>query len=129
MRTTPSIVLLLILAAVPARSQYVPPSPAAPVAGAIDDYFRAADPAFKAWDFGLNERLRSENKSGAGTTHAGSNYDFASAPPTTNTNDYWLSRFMPRVGYTADGFSITIEGRSSYSLATTGSTRRRRARA
>jgi hypothetical protein len=116
MRTTTSTVLLLILAAAPARSQYIPPSPAAPVPGAIDDYLRSSNPAFKAWDFGLNERLRSENKSGSGTTHAGSNYDFASAPPTTNTNDYWLSRLMPRVGYTADGFSITIEGRSSYSF-------------
>ena len=116
MRTTPSAVLSFILTAAWACAQYVPPSPPGPVPGAIDDHLRSADPAFKAWDFGLNERLRSENKSGAGTTHAGSNYDFASAPPTTNSNHYWLSRLMPRVGYTGDWVSAVVEGRSSYSF-------------
>ncbi len=116
MRTT-TTVLILLLTALVARAQYVPPSPPVPVPGEIDDLLRARDPALKAWDFGLNERLRSDNKSAAGTTHAGSNYDFASAPPTTNTNDYWISRLMPRVGYTGADFSFVVEARSSYSFS------------
>ncbi len=118
MRTTPSTILILLLAAAaPACAQYVPPSPPVPVPGLIDDHLRAADAAFKAWDFGINERLRFEDKSDAGTTHAGSNWDFASAPPTTNSNSYWLSRLMPRVGYTGRGFAFVVEGRSSYSFS------------
>lgn len=116
MRTTPSTVLLLILTAASACAQYVPPSPPAPVPGAIDDYLRSSNPAFKAWDFGLNERLRAEDKSGAGTTHAGSNFDFSSTPPTTNSNDYWISRLMLRGGYASDWFSAVVETRSSYSF-------------
>ena len=116
MQTKPRTILLFLLTAASACAQYVPPSPAIPVPGVIDDYLRAADPAFKAWDFGANERLRSENKSGAGTTHAGSNYDFSAAPPTTNSNDYWLSRLMLRAGYTGDWFSAVVETRSSYSI-------------
>ncbi len=118
MRTTPSTVLLLLLTAgLPAGAQYVAPSAPGPVPGLIDDHLRAADPAFKAWDFGINERLRYEDKSDAGTTHAGSNWDFASSSPTTNSNAYWLSRLMPRVGYTGAGFSVVVEGRSSYSFS------------
>jgi hypothetical protein len=117
MQTTPKAILFFILSAATACAQYVPPSPGGPVPGALDDYLRAADPAFKAWDFGINERVRSENKSNAGTTHAGSNYDFSSAPPTTNTNDYWLSRLMLRAGYTSDWFSAVVETRTSYSFS------------
>ncbi|HUL53986.1 MAG TPA: alginate export family protein [Opitutaceae bacterium] len=108
--------VLVLAAASAARAQYVPPSPPGPVPGAVDDRLRAADPTFKAWDIGVNERLRSENKSGAGTTHAGSNYDFALAPPTTNSNHYWLSRLMPRIGYTGDWIAAVVEARSSYSF-------------
>ncbi len=115
MQTTRTV-LILLLTATWACAQYVPPSPPGPVPGALDDYLRAADPAFKAWDIGINERLRWEDKSGAGTTHAGSNYDFSSAPPTTNSNSYWLSRLMPRIGYASDPFGFVVEGRSSYSF-------------
>jgi len=112
-----SRVLLLLLAAAPcARAQYVPPSPSAPGPGVIDSYLQAAEPAFSAWDFGINERLRGEDKLGAGTTHAGSNYDFSAAPPSENNNAYWLSRMMPRVGYTSDWFSAVVEERTSYSF-------------
>ena len=62
MRTTPATVLLFIFAAASACAQYVPPSPAAPVPGAIDDYLRAFNPTFNAWDFGINERVRAEDK-------------------------------------------------------------------
>ena len=118
MQTAPATVLLsaLLLAAPAARAQYVPPAPPAPGPGLIDDQLRSFEPAFKAWDVGVNERLRYDDKSGAGTTHAGSNWDFASAPPTTNSNRYWISRLMPRVGYTGDGFLAVVEARSSYSF-------------
>ncbi len=117
MQKWPVPVLCLILAAAaPLRAQYVPPAPAAPVPGGLDDYFRAENPAFKAWDIGINERLRWEDRLGAGTTHAGSNYDFSSAPPTENNNNYWISRLMPRIGYTGDWFSVVAEARSSYSI-------------
>jgi hypothetical protein len=99
-----------------ALAQYIPPSPPVPVPGAIDSYLVANDPAFKAWDIGVNERLRYEDKSSAGATHAGSNFDFDSAPPTTNSNTYWLSRLMPRIGYTGDWVSAVVELRSSYSF-------------
>jgi len=116
MQTKSNTLLLFLLTAVAAWAQYTPPSPALPVPGAIDDYLRSLDPELKAWDFGINERLRSEDKTAAGTTHAGSNFDFASAPPTTNSNDYWLSRLMVRAGYTGDWFSAVVEARSSYSF-------------
>lgn len=106
-----------LAAALATRAQYIPPSPALPVPGAIDDYLRNQDPTYKAWDFGINERLRSENKSNAGTTHAGSNFDFSSAPPTTSSNDYWLNRLMLRAGYTGDWFSAMVETRTSYSYS------------
>lgn len=117
---TPQAIALIALALATASStnaQYVPPSPAAPVPGAIDEYLRASSPAFNAWDFVLNERIRGEDKSDAGTTHAGSNFDFSSAPPTTNSNDYWLSRLLLRAGYTDDWFSAVAEARSSYSFS------------
>ncbi len=108
--------ILFVFSAASACAQYSPPSPAAPVPGIIDDYIKASDPGLKGWDFGVNERLRLEEKSGAGTTHAGSNFDFDSTPPTTNSNDYWLSRLLPRAGYTGDWLSLVAEARSSYSM-------------
>jgi hypothetical protein len=114
-RQASALALILIAAVSPALAQYVPPSPAAPVPGLIDDCVKR-DPDLKGWDFIVNDRLRSENKSDAGTTHAGSNFDFFSAPPTTDSNDYWLNRLMPRVGYTGDLIAFVVEGRSSYSF-------------
>ena len=111
---TKTKILTYVLTAASAFAQYAPPSPAIPVPGAIDAYLATVDPAFKAWDIGVNERLRSENKSSAGTTHAGSNFDFSAASPTTNSNDYWLTRLMPRVGYNGDLVSFMVEARSSY---------------
>ncbi len=116
MQTKTTQILLFMLTAAVACAQYTPPSPAAPTPGAIDDFVKAQDPSLKGWDFGVNERLRLEQKSGMGTTHAGSNFDFFSNPPSTNSNDYWLSRLMPRVGYTGDLISFVVEARSSYSI-------------
>jgi hypothetical protein len=115
MRTTTKT-LLFLLSATTACAQYVPPSPAAPVPGAIDDYLIANYPDLKGWDFGVNERLRYEDKEDAGTTHAGSNFDFFSNSPTDNSNYYWLSRLMPRVAYKGDLVAFVVEARSSYSI-------------
>jgi hypothetical protein len=65
-----ALILLLAAAASPAFAQYVPPSPAAPVPGLIDDYIKTV-PSLAGWDFIVNERLRYEDNSGAGVDHAG----------------------------------------------------------
>ena len=109
-------IFLFVLTATAACAQYTPPSPATPVPGMIDDFVISSDPSLKGWDFGVNERLRYEDKSSAGTTHAGNNFDFSSNSPTTNSNDYWLSRLLPRIGYTNDWVSVVVEARSSYSM-------------
>ena len=116
MQTNTTKILCFLFTAASACAQYAPPSPGGPVPGAIDGFLAAKDPAFKAWDIGVNERLRYEDKEGSGTTHAGSNFDFDSTPPTRNSNEYWLTRLMPRVGYTSDWLSALVELRSSYSL-------------
>lgn len=117
MQTKTTQILLFMLTAATAGAQYSPPSPATPVPGIIDDFVKSEDPALKGWDFGVNERFRLEEKEGAGTTHAGNNYDFFANPPTTNSNDYSLSRLLPRIGYTGDLISFVVEARSSYSLS------------
>jgi len=111
-----TLILLLATGASMAFAQYSPPSPASPVPGGIDDYLKTV-PALSGWDFVVNERLRFEDKTDAGTTHAGSNFDFFSDSPSTNSNDYWLSRLMPRVSYTGDLITFVVEARSSYSFA------------
>ncbi len=116
MKIRPTFACLICLGALSLRAQYVPPSPTAPVPGIIDDDLRAADPSWQNWDIGVNERIRAEDKLGAGSTHAGSGYDFAARPPSANNNSYWDSRLMPRVGYTSDWFGVMVEARSSYSI-------------
>jgi hypothetical protein len=118
MPTSKTLALLLALAAVaagPAGAQYVPPSAPAPVPGYIDDFLKT-EPALSGWDFIVNERVRYEDKSDAGTTHAGSNFDFFAASPTDNSNQYWLTRLMPKLGYTGSLIQFVVEGRSSYSI-------------
>ena len=116
MQNTKTKILIFLLSAASACAQYTPPSPPTPVPSLIDDYVLAHDPSLKGWDFGVNERLRYEDKEDAGTTHAGSNYDFSANPPTTNSNEYWLTRLMPRVAYTGDLIAFLVEARSSYSI-------------
>jgi hypothetical protein len=86
------------------------------VPGVIDSSLRTAEPSLSHWDFGINERVRGDDKAGAGSTHAGLSYDFSAAPPSENNNDYGLSRLMPRIGYESDWFSVVGEGRASYSF-------------
>jgi hypothetical protein len=111
----PLILLLLLAAAATAGAQYVPPSPAAPTPGLIDDYLKT-EPALTGWDFIINDRGRYEDKSDAGTTHAGSNFDFFAASPTDNSNTYWLNRLMPKLSYSGGLINFVVEGRSSYSF-------------
>jgi len=117
MQTRPHPVLVFVASAAVALAQYAPPAPALPVPGLIDDRLRAAAVAMTAWDIGVNWRVRGENKEEAGTTHAGSNFDFDLNPPTANSNSYWLSRLMVRAGYTGDLVSAAVEARSSYSFS------------
>jgi hypothetical protein len=99
-----------------AVAQYVPPPPARPFPGVINEMLRAKDVYLSAWDIGVNIRLREEVKDEAGFTDAGSNWDFSARPQDDNDNHYLLSRVMPRVGYTAKSWAFLVEGRSSYSL-------------
>lgn len=107
-----NLLVCFLLSAALARAQYTPPPASTP--GALDSLLQSA--AATGWDIGLNARGRREDKDGAGTTHAGSNFDFFSAPPSANSNAYWLTRVMPWVGYTGGWFAVMAEGRSSYSL-------------
>src|SRR4051794_20598266 len=90
------------------HAQYAAPLPPRPFPGFINEYLRATDPYLNAWDIGINERLRGEDKQGAGATDAGSNWDFSKRPQDDNNNTYLLSRLMPRVAYTAKWFSATL---------------------
>src|SRR5476651_1087539 len=103
---------LLATAAV-ARAQYFPPVPAAPFPGVINNELRASDPYMAAWDIGVNDRVRLEDKLGAGFTDAGSNWDFSKRPQDDNNKRYLISRVMPRVGYTGKWIAFLVEGRSS----------------
>lgn len=100
----------------PGRAQYAPPPPSRPFAGFLNERLRAQDVYLSAWDVGLNYRLRFEDKLGAGTTDAGSNWDFSERPVDDNNNQYLLSRLMPHVIYNDKWYAFTIEGRSSYSI-------------
>lgn len=100
-----------------AQTAATPPkaaAPAAPFPGYLNATLRSADPALKAWDLGMNVRLRADDKAGAGTTKAGSNWDFSERPQDDTSNQYQLARLIPRVGYTGAPVSFLLEGRSSY---------------
>jgi hypothetical protein len=122
-RLRPSPVLaalgLLLLAAAPTVcAQYVSSVPARPFPGYLNEWLRA-DPYMSAWDIGINLRVRYEGKDGAGFTYTGSNADFrdlGTGLNNDNVNFYWLTRVMPRVGYTDKWWSFFLEGRSSASF-------------
>jgi len=112
----PAIALLLAtLARSPsACAQYAVPPPAKPFPGYFNESVRASNLAMKAWDIGVAVRLREEDKNGAGTTKAGSNWDFSERPVDDNNNEYQLVRIMPHIGYTGSLVAFYVEGRSSY---------------
>lgn len=105
----------LFFAATLARAQFVPPLPPIGTPGIIDAWLGSDAVPGGMWDIGVNERVRWEDREGGGLTHAGSNYDFDLAPPTTNDNQYWISRLMPRVGFYDGQWSFVVEARQSYS--------------
>jgi hypothetical protein len=110
------ITVLTLAVSSPLLAQYVPPPPPRPFPGFANERLRAADPYLNAWDVGVNVRLRVEDKENAGTTDAGSNWDFSERPQDDNNNFYYLSRVMPRIAYTGRWIAATLEGRSSYSI-------------
>jgi hypothetical protein len=108
-------VALLALAS-SALAQYAPPPPAKPFPGFANEKLRAENVYMSAWDIGASYRVRFDDKLGAGTTDAGSNWDFSKRPVDDNNNSYLVSRLMPRVAYTGKRVAFTVEGRSSYSF-------------
>ncbi|MBC8012060.1 MAG: alginate export family protein [Burkholderiales bacterium] len=107
--------LVALCSALPA--QYLP-TPPRPYPGLLNDKLRASDPYAAQWDVGVNIRGRYEGKDDAGFTAAGSNWDFSqtgSGNARDNNNHYFLTRVMPRVGYTAQWYQVFVEGRSSSS--------------
>lgn len=115
-RSAALLALAFVVLAPLARAQYVPPPPARPFPGIVNERLRAKDVYLSAWDIGVNVRLRAEGKDDAGFTDAGSNWDFSQRPQDDNNNHYQLSRIMPRVGYTAKLWAFLVEGRSSYTF-------------
>ncbi len=96
--------------------QYSAPASVPPYPGLLNTTLRQADASLSAWDFGVNIRFRDENRDNAGTTDAGSNWDFSKRSIDDNQNDYEILRVMPRIGYTSPWLSFLVEGRSSYSF-------------
>jgi hypothetical protein len=116
LRSLALLAIPLALTCASARAQYAPPPPARPFPGFANEQLRAQNVYLSAWDFGLNYRVRVEDKLGAGTTDAGSNWDFSQRPIDDNNNLYLLSRVMPRVAYTGKRVAFMVEGRASTTL-------------
>lgn len=110
--------LAALCAALPVQAQYSP-APPRPYPGLVNDKLRASDPYMNQWNVGVNIRGRYEGKFGAGFTAAGSNNDFrneAAGSARDTENEYYLTRVMPRVGYTAKWYEVFTEFRSSDSI-------------
>lgn len=117
LRSTVALLALSLAGLVPpAPAQYIPPPPARPFPGVANEWLRAQDVYLSAWDIGVNIRVRAEGKDDAGTTDAGSNWDFSRRPVDDNNNHYTLTRIMPRIGYAGKWVTFLVEGRSSYSF-------------
>src|SRR6185369_12514635 len=116
LRFTALALALTLASAASLSAQYTPPPPAKPFPGFANEKLRAENVYMNAWDIGASYRLRFEDKLGAGTTDAGSNWDFSKRAIDDNNNSYLISRFMPRVAYTGKRFAFTVEGRASSSL-------------
>src|SRR3954462_10261838 len=88
-----ALVAFILLVIPLARAQYAPPPPARPFPGFANEKLRAENVYMSAWDIGASERIRFEDKLGAGTTDAGSNWDFSKRGIDDTNNQYYLSRF------------------------------------
>lgn len=108
--------LVALCSSLPA--QYVPSTPARPFPGYINEYLRKQDVYLSQWDIGVNVRGRLEVKDNAGFTYGGQNADFRGGGgiAADNDNSYFLTRVMPRVGYTDKWYSFLVEARSSASI-------------
>src|SRR3954462_2996240 len=116
MKSILRLALLVAACATTALAQSAPPPPARPFPGFANEKLRAENVYMSAWDVGASYRLRFEDKLGAGTTDAGSNWDFSQRAIDDNNNSYLLSRFMPRVAYTGKRIAFMVEGKASASL-------------
>jgi len=112
------LVLATTVAITRLNAQYAPPVPSRPFPGFINEYLRASDPYLNAWDIAVNVRERLEAKDNAGFTYSGQNADFRDTGTglnNDNNNSYYLTRIMPRIGYTAKWYAFLLEGRASVS--------------
>ncbi len=102
--------LVLSLSASIYASDFSPMTAARPSAGYLNDYLRKDDPYMSAWDIGTQVRLRYEIRDNFGVSGAVNDFRRKGADVD---NAYFLQRIKPRVGYTAEWFSVFVEGRSS----------------
>ncbi|MDB6030988.1 MAG: hypothetical protein JWM16_1326 [Verrucomicrobiales bacterium] len=95
-------------------NDFNPGTPVRPSAGMLNDWLRKDDPYMAAWDLGTQVRFRYEIRDNFGIAGAGAtSVDFSQNPVAKVDNAYFLHRFKPHVGYTAEWFSAYVEGRGS----------------
>ena len=111
---TTATLLLAVVTTASAQSYVTSPAPP-PSPGLFNEWLRQQDLYNSAWDVGMQLRLRYEAKD---NFFSGAN-DFKKITANPD-NSYLLERLKPRVGYTAEWFSIFVEGRGS---STTGDDR------
>ena len=117
MKSIPFFLAVLVGMTASLAAEYSAPQPVQATPGTLNEYLRAQDASLGAWDFGVNLRFRYEDKEEAGTTKAGSNWDFSARPQDDNDNRYELLRVMPHLGYTSSEVAFYVEGRTSYSYS------------
>src|ERR1051325_9398 len=109
--TTGSTLVLLAIQNVYA-GDYSPTSAVRPSPGLINEWFRKDDPYRAAWDIGVNSRFRYEVKEHFAIAGTAGSLDFRDHGADVY-NAYFLDRIKPRVGYSAEWWSIFVEGRHS----------------
>src|SRR5262245_50491921 len=94
-------------------AQYAPPPPPVPFPGFINEYLRKDDPYMAAWDIGGSVRLRYELKENALGIPPANDFRENTTATSQNDNDYFSSKVLARIAYTAKWWSVYVEGRSS----------------
>src|ERR1051325_2522372 len=93
---------------------FSPSKPLRPTSGWLNDLLRKDHPPMSAWDIGVQVRLRYEIKDNFAIPGAGAaSVDFSQQSGVRVDNSYFLDRIKPHIGYTADWFSVFVEGRIS----------------
>src|SRR5947207_1094590 len=111
---------MLLISRAALGGDYSPTSPVRPSPGLINEWLRQDDPYLAAWDLGAQVRIRYEiRENGGSVAGPAGGYDFREHG-VDNDNSFLLLRVRPRVGYTAEWFSVFVEGRHS---STTGDDR------